>query len=326
MRQPSPTRGGVLVILLAWSWLTIAPSEGEELPLPPSRHESVVGHLRYTLVGKGDSLLDIARAFDIGHDQILLANPGLNRWVPRVGAEVLIPSLYILPAGERKGIVLNLAELRLYFFLPGTQVVHTFPVSIGDYDWRTPQGTTRILSKQVNPPWYPPKSIREEHAEDGEDLPSMIPGGDPDNPLGEFALKLAIPTYLIHGTDQRRSFGIGMRVSHGCIRLYPEDMERLFAMVSVGTPVRIIDQPIKAGLRGEQLFLEVHQPLKEEEHPLHDQPDTEIVMEELRQYARQGIEIDPHRVDSVARRGDGIPMVVSSEGAQEEEFWSDPYF
>ena len=316
------------MILLAWLWLAIAPSNGEELPSPPSYQENVVGHLRYTFVGRGDSLLDIARAFDIGHDEILLANPRLNRWVPPVGAEVLIPSLHILPPGERKGIVLNLAELRLYFFPPGRRVVHTFPVSIGDYDWRTPRGTTRIIAKEVNPSWYPPKSIREEHAQDGEDLPSMIPGGDPNNPLGEFALKLAIPGYLIHGTDQRRSFGIGMRVSHGCIRLYPEDMERLFALVPVGTPVRIIDQPIKSGIRGGQLFLEVHLPLREEEYSAQYQLGTEEVLGELRPYTRYGIEIDPNRVEWVVRRGDGIPTVVSSEGEQrsEEEFWSDPYF
>ena len=312
--------------LLAWALVTSRSSQSEEFPLPSSRNENVIGDLRYTLVGRGDSLLDIARAFDIGHDEILLANPRLNRWVPQVGAEVLIPSLYVVPPGERKGIVLNLAELRLYFFPPGAQAVHTFPVSIGDYDWRTPQGITKIVSKQVNPPWYPPKSIREEHAEDGDELPSMVPGGDPDNPLGEFALKLSIPGYLIHGTDQRRSFGIGMRVSHGCIRLYPEDIERLFSMVPLGTPVRIIDQPVKAGRLGEQLFLEVHQPLTEEEYPLYQLPNIEEAMEELRPYTREGIEIDLDRVESVVRQGAGIPMVVSSERAREEEFWSDPYF
>jgi L,D-transpeptidase ErfK/SrfK len=326
MRAPYHTREALFVALLVWTLVTAYPSQGEEFRLPSSRNESVIGELRYTLVGQGDSLLDIARAFGIGHDEILLANPRLNRWVPRVGAEVLIPSLYVLPPGDRKGIVLNLAELRLYFFPPGAQAVHTFPVSVGDYDWRTPQGITKIVSKQVNPPWHPPKSIREEHAEDGVELPAMIPGGDPDNPLGEFALKLAIPGYLIHGTDQRRSFGIGMRVSHGCIRLYPEDIERLYSMAPVGTPVRIIDQPVKAGLLGGQLFLEVHQPLTEEEDPVPDQLDLEEIIGELRPYAREGIEIDLGRVESAMRHGDGIPTVVSSERAPEEEFWSDPYF
>ena len=314
------------VALLAAICCAAYPSAGEELPLPISKRDNVVGELRYTLVGRGDSLLDIARAFDVGHDEILLANPQLNRWVPKVGAEVMIPSLYVLPAGERKGIVLNLAELRLYFFPPGKQVVHTFPVSIGDYDWSTPQGTTRVVSKQVNPAWYPPKSIREEHAEDGEELPLMVPGGDPDNPLGEFALKLAIPGYLIHGTDQRRSSGIGMRVSHGCIRLYPEDMERLFSMVPVGTPVRIIDQAVKAGLRDDQVFLEMHQALIEDGDPTVDQPSVDEVLERLRPYQREGFEIDPDAVEETWRRSDGVPMVVTSQKAYEEEFWGNPYF
>ena len=302
------------------------PSAGEELPLPISKRDNVVGELRYTLVARGDSLLDIARAFDVGHDEILLANPQLNRWVPKVGAEVMIPSFYVLPAGERKGILLNLAELRLYFFPPGKQVVHTFPVSIGDYDWSTPQGTTRVVSKQVNPPWYPPKSIREEHAEDGEELPLMVPGGDPDNPLGEFALKLGLPGYLIHSTDQRRSFGIGMRVSHGCIRLYPEDMEKLFSMVPVGTPVRIIDQSVKAGILNDQVFLEMHQALIEDGDPTVGRPSVDEVLERLRPYQREGFDINPDTVDEMWRRSDGVPMAVTSQRAYEEEFWGNPYF
>jgi L,D-transpeptidase ErfK/SrfK len=216
--------------------------------------------------------------------------------------------------------------LRLYFFPPTKPVVHTFPVSIGDYDWRTPQGKTRIIAKQANPPWYPPKSIRDEHAVDGDELPAMIPGGDPDNPLGEFALKLAIPGYLIHGTDQRRSFGIGMRVSHGCIRLYPEDIAVLFTMVSIGTPVHIIDQPIKAGIRDDKLFLEVHQPLIEDRGSIVDQPDIAEVIDSLRPFLRQGIQVDPQRVTAALHRGDGIPVVVSSQGAQEPDFWNEPNF
>jgi L,D-transpeptidase ErfK/SrfK len=315
-----------LLIILAALWVNVLRGESEELPLPLSPRENVVGNLRSTIVGRDDSLLDIARAFDIGHDQIILANPRLNRWVPPIGATVLIPSLYVLPPGERRGIVLNLAELRLYFFPPRTGVVHTFPVSIGDYDWETPQGSTTVIAKQIDPPWFPPKSIRREHAEEGEDLPTMIPGGDPDNPLGAFALKLAIPGYLIHGTDQRRSFGIGMRVSHGCIRLYPEDIEQLYPMVPVGTPVRIIDQPVKAGIRDGQLLLEVHRALSEDGGSSLDQPGLEEVLQHLRPYAEEGIEIDTEVVTATLDRGDGVPTPVSSQGAAEERFWSDPDF
>jgi L,D-transpeptidase ErfK/SrfK len=154
----------------------------------------------------------------------------------------------------------------------------------------------------------------------------MVPGGDPDNPLGEFALKLAIPGYLIHGTDQRRSFGIGMRVSHGCIRLYPEDIERLFSMVPVGTPVRIIDQAVKVGHRDDEVFLEMHQALIEDGHPTTGRPSIDEVLEGLRPYQREGFEIDPDAVEEAWRRSDGVPIAVTSQKADEEDFWGDPNF
>lgn len=283
----------------------------EELELPSDREHALVGELRYTRVWRGDSLLDIARAFDIGHDQILRANPRLNRWIPRVGSEVVLPSLYILPPTLRQGIVLNLAELRLYYYPPSQDVVHTFPTSIGDVDWQTPIGKTKIRSKDVDPAWYPPKSIRQEHAEDGEELPTMIPGGDADNPLGHFALRLGIPGYLIHGTDRRRSFGIGMRVSHGCIRLYPEDIETLYSMVRVGTPVHIINQPVKAGWRGDALYLEVHHPLIEDGESDIEGPTMNDVMAVISPYIEPGLDIDAERVDSALRLGDGIPVAIA---------------
>jgi L,D-transpeptidase ErfK/SrfK len=151
----------------------------------------------------------------------------------------------------------------------------------------------------------------------------MIPGGDPDNPLGHFALKLGIPGYLIHGTDQRRSFGIGMRVSHGCIRLYPEDIEKLYTMVSIGTPVRIIDHPVKIGLRDDELFAEVHHPLVDEEVPLFDPPTLEDVLRELDPFVREGYEVDLDRVEAAVRLGDGVPMSVSAS-ASGERYWTDP--
>ena len=296
-----------LTFVCALAWTTNA----EELPLPSSKTDSVVGDISYTRVWHGDSLLDIARNFDIDYGQIIRANPRLNRWVPRVGAEVVLPSMYILPPGERRGIVLNLAELRLYYYTPRGTTVHTYPVSIGDYDWRTPLGRTKIVAKQVNPAWYPPKSIRQEHLEEGDELPNMIPGGAADNPLGHFALKLGIPSYLIHGTDERRSFGIGMRVSHGCIRLYPEDIERLFALVSVGTPVTIIDQPVKAGWRDDELYLEVHHPLPEEDGEDLRDPDLNDVITAISPLVTLGIELDPDQVDMALRVGDGIPIAIA---------------
>jgi L,D-transpeptidase ErfK/SrfK len=306
-------RGSVQVALVAIAACCSTVACGaEELPLPTVRDESVVGEVGYTMVWHGDSLLDIARAFDIGYNQIIRANPRLNRWVPRVGAEVVVPSMYVLPRGERRGIVLNLAELRLYYYSPRSPTVHTFPISVGDYDWRTPLGKTKIAAKQVDPPWYPPKSIRAEHLESGDELPTMIPGGDPDNPLGHFALKLGIPGYLIHGTDQRRSYGIGMRVSHGCIRLYPEDIETLYALVSVGTPVTIVDQPIKAGWRDDHLFLEIHHPLVEEDADDFVEPDLNDVITVIAPLIGHDVEVDADQVDAALRLGDGVPVAVAS--------------
>lgn len=304
-------RAWVGILIFALELLSIQLSISEELPLPSSKTESVVGEVAYTRVWHGDSLLDIARNFDIGYGQIIRANPRLNRWVPRVGAEVVLPSMYILPPGERRGIVLNLAELRLYYYPPRGNTVHTYPVSIGDYDWRTPLGRTKIVAKQVEPPWYPPKSIREEHLQEGDELPTMIPGGDIDNPLGHFALKLGIPGYLIHGTDERRSYGIGMRVSHGCIRLYPEDIAKLFALVSVGTPVTIIDQPVKAGWLNDELYLEVHYPIPEEDGDDIAEADLNDVIRVISPLLTSEVELDPDQVDAALRVGDGIPVAIA---------------
>ena len=299
----------VLVVLLLIHTCSFVLAE--ELPLPEGKNDSVIGELRYTRVWRGDSLLDIARAFDLGHDQIIRANPTLNRWVPRVGAEVTLPSLYVLPSVPRQGIVLNLAELRLYYYPPRQRIVHTFPVSIGDYDWRTPLGRTKVVAKQVDPPWYPPKSIREEHEAYEESLPIRVPGGDPDNPLGHFALKLGIPSYLIHGTDQRRSFGIGMRVSHGCIRLYPEDIEKLYAMTNLGTSVTIIDQPVKVGWSGRTLYLEIHQPLIEDGEPEFEEPNLDDVVAAIQPFRKYALDIDADQVDAALRLGDGIPVAIA---------------
>jgi L,D-transpeptidase ErfK/SrfK len=281
----------------------------EELQLPYAKGDSVVGALRHTVVREGESLLDIARAFDIGHDQIIAANPLLERWVPPPGHTVLIPSLYILPSAPREGIVLNLAEMRLYYYPPGRPVVHTFPVSVGNIDWSTPLGVTKVVAKQRDPAWYPPPSIRREHEAEGDPLPAMIPAGDERNPLGRFALRLGLGSYLIHGTDQSREFGIGMRVSHGCIRLYPEDIERLFELVPIGTTVRIIYEPIKVGWRDGALFIEIHAPNKD---PFDDPwpfeyPSVDQLFEKIARLSAT-VSLTSYRlIEMIFERGNGIP-------------------
>lgn len=282
----------------------------EEFPLPEDPYDTVIGGIGSTEVRAGQTLLDIARSFDLGHDQIIAANPSLNRWVPPVGAAVVLPARYILPPGPRSGIVLNVAELRLYYYPPSSDVVLTYPVSIGGLDWRTPLGTTRITSKEVDPAWYPPRSIRREHLAEGDELPSMIPGGAEDNPLGHYALKLGIGSYLIHGTDERRSFGIGMRVSHGCVRMYPEDIEELFYLVSNGTSVRIIDAPIKVGWRRGVLFVEAHRPVEFEELEAIPPPSLDTVYRLIEKATQPSDVIEEEQLDSVLQEASGVPHPV----------------
>jgi L,D-transpeptidase ErfK/SrfK len=196
-----------------------------------------------------DTLLDIARRFDLGFVEIRAANRGVDPWLPGAGTPIVLPLRHILPAAPRRGIVLNLAELRLYFFQGGR--VFTHPIGIGSSGRETRTGTTQVLRRRTDPVWTPPPSVRAETP----DLPPSVPPGE-DNPLGRFALDLAWPGYAIHGTN--RPWGVGRRVSHGCIRLYPEDIEQLFPAVPVGTPVTVVDQPVKLGWSGGELFLEVH--------------------------------------------------------------------
>jgi len=219
----------------------------------------------YTLAKYEDTLLDIARQFDLGQNEILLANPGVDRWLPGEKARVRIPNKRLLPATPHQGLVLNLPEYRLYYYpkqkLP-SRIVISHPISIGRIDWDTPLGKTRIIEKKKNPTWTPPKSIKKEHAEQGEILPDVFPAG-PDNPLGLFALRLAVPGYLIHSTN--KPYGVGMRVSHGCIRMYPEDIERLFPQVKTGTAVYIVNQAIKVGWSENKLYIEVYPELEGKE-------------------------------------------------------------
>ncbi len=222
-------------------------ARAETLLLPPADVD-VVGQVGYTVAGRDDTLLDIARRYGIGQIEILIANPDVDRWMPADDSRVTIPSRYIIPKAERRGVIINLPEMRLYYFperKDGEQpVMITHPISVGRMDWNTPLGKTSIVRKQTDPSWTPPESIKEEARADGIELPDVVPGG-PDNPLGRYAMRLGIPGYLIHSTN--KPYGVGMRVTHGCIRMYPEDIEGLFADIPVGTPVQIVNQPIKLG-------------------------------------------------------------------------------
>jgi L,D-transpeptidase ErfK/SrfK len=288
-------------------WLLSGAVAGAEYVLPP-QDVDLVGAVRTVETRADDTLLDVARRHGTGQEEILLANPGVDRWLPEPGARVIIPSRYILPDARRDGLVLNLPEMRLYHFEPGERPprVTTHPVSVGRMDWKTPLGETRIQARQKNPPWHPPDSVREEAAAAGERLPEVVPPG-PDNPLGDYALRLALPGYLIHGTN--KPYGVGMRVTHGCIRLYPEDIAALYARVPPGTRVQIVNQPIKLGWLGDRLFIEVHPPLEED-----DAPDGGLLRRALDRVhevlARRPAVLDGSALKDAVRRADGIPVPI----------------
>ena len=229
----------------------------------PADDQDVIGSVSSVTAKYEDTLVDIARRNGLGYLEIIQANPDVNPWLPGEGKEIILPNKFILPPGPRKGLVLNLAEYRMYYYpeasLGETPKVHTFPMSIGRINWETPTGLAKIIGMARNPTWYPPKSVREEHAAEGDPLPAIVPPG-PENPLGTRVLRLNMPGYLIHGTN--RPAGVGMRVSHGCIRMFPEDIEFLYDRISLKTNVRIIDVPIKIGWDGNNLVVEAHRPLE----------------------------------------------------------------
>ncbi|WP_355662072.1 L,D-transpeptidase family protein [Halomonas salifodinae] len=223
----------------------------------------VIGEVRTIAAAEEDTLLDIARRHNLGFDEIQRANPDVSLWYPGEGTEVVLPSRFVLPDAPREGIVINLSELRLYYYPandPGR--VETYPISVGRDGFATPVGVTRTTVKVKDPAWSPPRSMREEAAARGEPAPSIVPPG-PDNPLGRHAILLGLPSYLIHGTNQPD--GVGMRVSRGCIRMFPEDIESLYERVPNGTQVNIIDQPFKAGWDGDTLMVQAYPALEENE-------------------------------------------------------------
>jgi len=220
-----------------------------------------------TFANKDEDLLDIALRYDLGQNEIVRLNPDVDRWLPAMDSVIKLQNTRLLPDSEQRGMILNLPEFRLYYFpkrMQGSAAnVITHPVSVGRQDWETPLGKTKVIAKKKNPAWRPPESIKKEHAEKGDPLPDVVPAG-PDNPLGLYAMRLGIPGYLIHSTN--KPFGVGLRVSHGCVRMYPKDIETLFPLIKVGTPVSIINQPIKVGWLEGSLYIEIHAPLEEHQY------------------------------------------------------------
>jgi L,D-transpeptidase ErfK/SrfK len=265
----SITLGMLLALTLVGS-----PCHASLYPLPVDG-SPIVGSDSSVKTVYEDTLPDLAHRFSLGYYEIIRANPGVDVWIPGADKEIVLPGRRILPPGPREGIVVNLPEHRLYYYpKPNGRdkpVVITYPVSIGKMDWRTPLGETHVIAKIKHPSWYPPESVRKEHEANEDPLPKVVPPG-PDNPLGDYAMRLAAGngTYLIHGTNNPTA--VGMAVTHGCIRMYPEDVAAVFATVPVGTKVRLVNEPVKVAWVGGQLFIEAHPPV-DAEGQSEDQPD-----------------------------------------------------
>lgn len=259
-----------------------------------------------------DTLYELARHYSLGSEELIRVNPSIDPWLPGAGKSIVVPGRVILPNAPRTGIVVNLPEHRLYYFPKANrgqpQQVITFPVSIGKMDWHTPLGETHVIAKHKNPVWTPTASVRAEHAKEGDILPARVLPG-PDNPLGLFAMRLAAGegTYMIHGTNN--PIAVGLAVTHGCIRMYPEDIEALFAMVPVGTAVRIINEPVKVAWVDGELLLEAHPPINAVGETI--EPDVEVFARLLQQAVGDNtVAIHWDYARDILRRADGVLATV----------------
>lgn len=250
-----------IVPILAVLSCSIAKAQGEPHPNRfswPEEGSTLIGEFQTMHIQRGDTLLEIAEQYGLGYTDIRAANDGVDPLRLQIGSTLKLPTQYLLPDTEWRGIVINLAEYRLYYFLPEKGIIYTYPIAIGQGNTPTPQGDMHITARIPNPTWYPPESIRQLWAEQGKEVRRQIPAG-PDNPLGPFAINLSTRGYLIHGTNQR--FGIGTQTSAGCIRMNNADIEQLVQTTRIGVQVRIIDEPIKMGIHRHQVLLEAHTPV-----------------------------------------------------------------
>lgn len=377
-----------LVQALAFTGLLgTGPWAGAETLNLPAAGDDLVGGNRHVKARHEDTLIDIARRYSVGQDEMMMANPTVDRWLPKEGTDVLLPKQYILPDAPRAGIVVNIPEMRMFYYpvraaaaaprkpapapaapaakaaaKPGAPAaapakakpaaapvstsfessrsgeVITYPVSMGRMDWRTPIGKTSVVNKQKDPSWTPPASIKREHAAKGDPLPDVVPPG-PDNPLGKYAMRLGVAGYLIHGTDAAKADGIGMRVTHGCMRMYNEDVAKLFPLVPVGAPVYLVNQPVKLGWQGNKLYMEISQPLDEDVGiPPHDVDDDIGKEQQAREDAKRasfllslarteiqkqkdktGASVNMDKVRRAVERPTGIPVVIGGTGSGWEQ-------
>lgn len=305
----------------------------DRLPSLETRHfelasddQILIGEPQVVFTRYENTFSALAREYNLGLEELRHANPGVDHWLPGEDTPVYLPTQSLMPDAPREGIVLNLPSMRLLYFAHETvdadgedaerRVVTSHPIGIGREGWATPTGEATVTQKARDPVWYPPASVRAEHEALGDPLPSVVEPG-PDNPLGRFALALSMPGYLIHGTN--KPAGVGMRVSHGCIRLYPEDIEVLFERVPSGTPVTIVDQPVLVGWQDDELYLEVHRPLAEDTRDLLAEA-TRLLEQALEQRDDPGVAINEALVARIVDEARGMPFPVLDAERTPEQY------
>lgn len=281
--------------------------------------DDVIGQVQVVVIGEHDTLSDVARRFNLGYDEIVRANPGVDPWLPGVGREIVLPTQFVLPDAPREGVVINLAQLRVFYFPKAKKgeprQVITHPIGIGKVGWETPVGTTKVTAKVKNPTWYPPASVRKEHREAGDPLPAKVPPG-PDNPLGAHMMRLGWPSYLMHGTN--KPYGVGLRSSHGCIRFYPEDIAELFDKIPIGAQVTVVNQPFVFGWRGADLYVQAFPIMEDDdrEHPSGAEAllNAAISDDMWRRIREHGTQVDLDLVNALIADPRGVATPVSQPG------------
>ncbi len=323
LAKPAPIRRrkvakSVVSALILAAFTSFLGTTATARTMPVWQDTALVGAVDRVYAKYEDTLAAIGDRHSLGYLELLFANPGVDPWLPGEETPIILPSRFILPAGAREGIVINLAEFRLYHYKDNS--VTTYPVGVGRSTAPSPLTHTEVTMRLESPAWYPPESVRQEHAAEGDQLPRVIPPG-PDNPLGPFALQLAEKGYLIHGTNKR--FGIGMQVSHGCIRMYNQDISELVWRVETGTPVRIVDQPVKFGVQDRVLWIEVH---RKQDEQTREQTNRlwQAASESLQAVEREhpGLELNRALMEKAIEQADGIPRrvgeVIPTQVARED--------
>jgi len=299
----------------SWFFPGYPEQEIERNEFPVAKGEDVIGRLAVIRLKEGDTLPDIARHFGLGINAISAANPGVDIWVPEAGERIVLPLNFILPDTPRKGIVINLATMRLFQFKGGSKSleVSTYPVGVGTEERPTPTGQMHVYRKTARPTWHVPASIAADHRKKGDILPAeVLPG--PENPLGEYALYLSKLGYLIHGTNKPAS--IGLKATNGCMRLYPENIKMLYKDTPVNTPVAIVNQPYLIGQRDGLLYMEVHTPLEDS-----GVIELEKMYAKLRNIEKKSARaLDWKKVKEVEAEARGIPVPIFEmhQGSEKE--------